>query len=105
MAVAAPDPRLGISFLSNGGLNNDGGQIDLAAPGADVLSAWTTEEARYSTEGGTSVAVPFVAGVALLYAQAMSERCGRALQSLHLQNARRLPLPSRDVGMGLVQAP
>jgi hypothetical protein len=50
------------------------------------------------------MATPHVAGIAALWAEATSAR-GRALQALLLQNARRMNLPARDVGAGLVQAP
>jgi subtilisin family serine protease len=51
------------------------------------------------------MATPHVAGMAALFAEANPGVRGRGLISLLLQNARRLPLPARDVGAGLVQAP
>jgi subtilisin len=59
----------------------------------------------YRTISGTSMATPHVAGIAALYAEANPESRARDLWSLLVQRARRLPLPSRDVGIGLVQAP
>ena len=76
----------------------------MAAPGVAVLSAWP-EPKRYNTISGTSMATPFVSGIAALHAQAEPDARGRVLLSLILQSTRRLELPSRDVGAGLIQAP
>jgi hypothetical protein len=51
------------------------------------------------------MATPHVAGIAALFAETDSRLRGRALASILLQSARRLFLPARDVGAGLVQAP
>jgi len=48
--------------------------------------------------------VPFVAGIALLHAEAEGAR-GRELRALLQKSARSLELPGSDVGAGLVQAP
>ncbi len=104
MAVAALDARLAVASFSNGGTNLDGGQVDLAAPGVNVLSSWP-RPTLHARQNGTSMAAPHVAGVAALHAEADPKARGRALMSILTQNARRLTLPSRDVGAGLVQAP
>ncbi len=51
------------------------------------------------------MATPHVAGIAALHAEANAGIRGRELWSLVMQSARRLPLLSRDVGIGLAQAP
>jgi len=102
MAVAALDSRLTVASFSNGGLNPRGGQIDIAAPGVDIYSSWPMP-IRYNAISGTSMATPHVAGIAALFAQATEAR-GSALWATLIQNAQRLPGPSRDVGSGLVQA-
>jgi subtilisin family serine protease len=51
------------------------------------------------------MATPHVSGVAALFAEADPDARGRALMSILVQSARRLDLPGRDVGAGLVQAP
>jgi subtilisin family serine protease len=104
MAVAALDVPLGVARFSCGGINPGGGQVDIAGPGVDVQSSWP-RPTLYRRISGTSMATPHVAGIAALYAEAFPEARGRGLWALLIQNARRLTLPSRDVGIGLVQAP
>jgi subtilisin len=104
MAVGALDQQLRVAFFSNGGLNPQGGQVDIAGPGVAVISSFPRPTLR-RTLSGTSMATPHVAGIAALLAEANPGARGRALASLLLQSARRLQLPARDVGSGLVQAP
>ena len=104
MSVAALDSRIGIASFSNGGLNPRGGQIDIAGPGVSVHSSWPMSR-RYNTISGTSMATPHVAGVAALFAESNPRSGAQTLWGLLTRNARRLSLPSRDVGSGLVQAP
>jgi len=103
MAVGALDSQLQIGYFSNGGLNTQGGQVDIAAPGVQIRSSWP-RPTLYNTISGTSMATPHVAGIAGLYAEANPQTRGLALWSLLVQRAKRLSLPSRDVGSGLVQA-
>ncbi len=102
MAVAAVDARLQIAWFSCGGINPNGGQVDIAAPGVNIYSSYPLPT-RYERLNGTSMATPHVAGIAALYAQATGKQ-GRDLWNLLTRHARRLSLPSRDVGIGLVQA-
>ena len=90
--------------FSNRGLNPKGGQVDLVAPGVDVLSSFPMplRERRLS---GTSMATPHVAGIAALWAEALPKATAAELWTLLTQHARRLSHFSTDVGAGLVQAP
>ena len=103
MAVAAVDIRMRPGFFSNGGINPSGGEVNIAGPGVDVYSSWRMP-LQYRSIQGTSMATPHVAGCAALWAEATGLR-GLDLARQVLRSARRLPLPVRDAGWGLVQAP
>lgn len=119
LAVAAVDAALGIASFSNGGINPSGGGVDIAGPGVAVFSSvpepfpanvqptgpgrpWPP---RYHTISGTSMATPHVAGIAAMWLEARPGATAQSLWQILTGNARRLSLPSRDVGSGLVQAP
>lgn len=102
MAVAALDPMLAVAWFSCGGPGDRGGQIDIASPGVEVYSSYPPDD--YRRMDGTSMATPHVAGIACLYAEATGAR-GDALWSDLSRNARRLSIPSSDVGCGIAQAP
>ncbi|MCU0490704.1 MAG: S8 family serine peptidase [Chloroflexaceae bacterium] len=104
MAVGAVDANGQIANFSCGGLNNQGGQVDIAGPGVAVRSSWP-RPTLYRSISGTSMATPHVAGIAALFAEANPDMRGGALGWLLLQASRRLEMPNRDVGVGLVQAP
>lgn len=104
MAVGALTVELKLGFFSNRGFDWRGGQVDIAGPGVNIFSSWPMP-ARYNTISGTSMATPHVAGIAALYAEANPYAGPEVLWSLLTQNARRLVLPSVDVGSGLAQAP
>jgi subtilisin len=103
MAVGALDSQLKVGYFSSGGINPQGGQVDIAGPGVQIRSSWP-RPTLYNTISGTSMATPHVAGIAGLYAEANPQSRGLSLWTLLVQRARRLSLPSRDVGSGLVQA-
>ncbi len=101
MAVGAVDVQRGIAFFSCGTVDTVGA-VDVVAPGVDVHSSWKAGGTKRLQ--GTSMATPHVAGVAALMAEKYGSR-GFELWARLAQTARRLPLPSTDVGAGLVQAP
>ena len=102
MAVGAVDRTLKVASFSCGGLNA-GQEVDLAAPGVDVLSSIPGgQHARFN---GTSMATPHVAGVAALLAESDPKFRGWTLWARLLQVVRPLNSPARDVGKGLLQLP
>ena len=103
MAVGAVDRNLQTADFSARSSLMEGGEVDIMAPGVDIFSSWPGAE-RYRSLSGTSMAVPFVSGIAALYAQAYGLR-GRALWNALLESATALPHSAVDVGAGLVQAP
>lgn len=103
MAVGAVDRHLHVADFSARSSRVTGGEIDIVAPGVEVFSAWTLPD-KYRAISGTSMASPFVAGVAALYAEAHGVR-GAELWSRLIEDARNLPTAKVDVGAGLVQAP
>lgn len=104
LAVAALDQRLAIADFSARTLPAvHGGQVDLAAPGVDVHSAWPMPT-QLRTISGTSMATPHVAGLAALWAELTGLR-GRELWATLVEYGTRLEIPSVDVGAGLAIAP
>ena len=104
MAVAAVDSRLRIAdFSARSKFLSKGGQIDIAGPGVAVYSSWPMPK-RYFTISGTSMATPHVAGLAALWCQS-TRQTGAALWTTLVREARRLDVPTADVGAGLAQAP
>jgi hypothetical protein len=101
VAVGAVDASLAVAWFSCGGVNADGGAVDVAGPGVDVYSSWPMPE-RYKVESGTSMATPHMAGIAALCAEETNLR-GLELANQVLERSRRL-FPSRDFGWGLVEA-
>jgi subtilisin family serine protease len=99
MAVGALTPVLGVADYSCAGTGEAGGQVDIAAPGDNILSA--KPGGGYRRESGTSMATAFVAGVAaLLWEQYPSAGAGDIWARL-TQQAWRLSLPAADIGAGL----
>lgn len=101
MSVAALDNDLRVAYFSCGGINLNGGQVDIAAPGVDIYSSWKGK--KYITISGTSMATPFVAGIAALLWERYPKATAAEIWMKLVQQARRLNLPSTDVGTGLAQ--
>lgn len=99
VAVGGLTQTLHVGDYSCAGSERSVGQVDIAAPGDQVLSA--RPGGRYQRQTGTSMATAMVAGVAALlweqYPDAHAAEIGLRL----MQQARRLPWASKDVGVGL----
>lgn len=104
MAVGAVDQELEVADFSARSLPQEGGEIDVAAPGVDIYSSWTGSE-RYRSISGTSMATPHVSGIAALIAEATGARGDELWQHI-VEIAVTLPDQAReDVGAGLSRAP
>ncbi len=104
MAVAAVDQGLDVAEFSSSGVNGQGGEVNVAAPGVGVFSSVPMPE-LYRILRGTSMACPHVAGVAALWAARDANLRGQRLWQRLVDSAQSLPLAERDVGRGLAQAP
>ena len=79
---------------------------DAAGYGVDVLSSLERDvdrNSRYANKSGTSMAAPYVAGIAALYAQADPTLQGERLRRKLLDTAAPLGAPADRVGVGLVR--
>jgi len=102
LAVAAIDDTMKVADFSCGGINLDGGQVDIAAPGVDIYSSWKGK--TYNTISGTSMATPFVAGISCLYWEAFPNSKASDIWMMLSQYAFRLDALSSNVGAGLAQS-
>jgi subtilisin family serine protease len=101
MAVGALTPTLEVADYSCAGTGGGGGQVDIAAPGDQVLSI--KPGGGYRRESGTSMATAYVAGVATLLWEQYPQASAGDIWAKLLQQARRLALPASEVGGGLVR--
>ena len=103
IAVAALDPQFRVAPFSNAGLNTNGGEVNVGAPGVAVFSSF--RNGGHTRLQGTSMATPHVAGVAALLAEANPTATGPELFELLVNSVKALALAQQDVGGGLIQAP
>jgi hypothetical protein len=103
LAVAAVGQDLQRAPFSCMGLNPNGGEVNIAAPGVNVFSS-VPMPARYGLKSGTSMATPHVAGIAALYAQNTGLH-GKALWQKLVTTTQNIGQTPQAVGSGLVQAP
>lgn len=104
LAVGAIDAKMKIANFSCGAVNAQGGEVNIAGPGVDILSSFPRPR-DYERLSGTSMATPHVAGIAALFAQSDSSLRGKALWNALERSAMSIGHPPRDVGAGLAIAP
>ncbi|MBT2661567.1 S8 family serine peptidase [Bacillus sp. ISL-45] len=84
-----------------------GQEIELAAPGEMIYSTIPTSlvKSGYGSMSGTSMAAPFVAGMAALYKEKFPGYTNDQIRSLLQKNAKDLGMAGRDrlYGFGLIQ--
>jgi subtilisin family serine protease len=105
MAVAALTESLKIANYScgrPGGRRKPSGEVNIAAPGDNILSAWI--DGDHETESGTSMATPFVAGIAALLWEQYPNASAREIWDKLISQAQPLGLPASEAGAGLVYA-
>lgn len=84
-------------------LSSLGKEVELAAPGVKIYS--TYPDSDYTTSSGTSMAAPYVSGLAALYKEKYPEMTNVQIRALLQKNAKDLGAAGRDTyfGYGLVQ--
>jgi subtilisin len=106
LGVGAIDIERKLWSRSNGSVGANFDEVDLVAPGAAVLAPDGKTIDQFSLDFfGTSFATPFVAGIAALWAASDESLRGHALWRRLERSARKLNIPPKDAGAGLVQAP
>lgn len=108
MAVAAIDSQMRVAVFSNGGINSsNGGNVNVCAPGVDILSARplkAPDNVAYTMMNGTSMATPHVAGLAALYMEKFPDLRAEKIWELLESTAKSIQnLKYRDIGSGLIQ--
>ena len=103
MAVAAVDETLEPTDFSCGAKNPDG-EVNIAAPGDYILSAWPPDTVRILR--GTSQAAAFATGIAALWVQDLNRRGKNLWTTMESPKAiQSLKAPRYRVGEGLLLAP
>lgn len=108
LSVGAVNFDLDPAPFSGGGISPDSGlpEPNLVGFGVDVLSALergVDRRSLYANMSGTSMATPYVTGIAALCASADSSLVGNALRQHLLRNALPLQWPANRVGAGLAR--
>jgi subtilisin family serine protease len=107
LAVGAVDFEHNVWKNSSSGKSPDGLQKpDIVGYGVDVVSSLERDVGRrsiYTRMSGTSMATPYVAGIAALYASGPQRLQGAQLRERLLTNALPLNAPPERVGVGLAR--
>jgi len=104
LAVGALNQSLAQASFSNGRPDSRSRGVDVLGPGTAVRSS-APRPTLYQVASGTSIAVPFVAGVAALFAEAHPGARGAALRALLLESAHRPVGRACSSPLGVVHAP
>jgi subtilisin family serine protease len=103
MAVGALTENLKVANYSCATTGRSGGQVDIAAPGDNIFSAWI--DGGYEIESGTSMAAPFVAGIAALLWEQYPDAAAGEIWAKLIGQVRKLGLRTIGSGAGLVYVP
>ncbi|MBA3328977.1 MAG: S8 family serine peptidase [Solirubrobacterales bacterium] len=95
VSVAATDNRDQRASFSNA--NAD---VEVAAPGVNILSTWFSSDSSYNTISGTSMATPHVAGVAAIIAGRNAGATVTTIRSRLQAATDDLGAPGRDASFG-----
>ena len=96
VVVAASTEYDTLAPLSNYGVET----VDLAAPGRNILSTWSSTESSYATSDGTSMAAPHVAGtLALMMARFPTENYQQLIDRL-IYSTDTVPALAKSVSFG-----
>jgi minor extracellular protease Epr len=102
------DTVIAVSAINHAGVapfwSSEGDEVELAAPGVDIYSTYLG--GGYATESGTSMATPFVSGIAALVKSENLSLSSQELRNLLCLSAVDLGSSGRDpaYGYGLVVA-
>ena len=108
LSVGAVDFNCEPASFSGGGLSptGEGIQPDIAGYGVNIFSSLERDKnnrSLYKHMSGTSMATPYVAGIAALYASADAKLYGEALRRHLLNTALPLQVTKERVGAGLAR--
>ncbi|MCX6044298.1 MAG: S8 family serine peptidase [Chloroflexi bacterium] len=108
MSVGAVDAMLRPAIFSGGGISPVTRQVepDIVGYGIDIISSLERDihnHSIYARMSGTSMAAPYVTGIAALVASANPQLRGASLRQYLTSQALNLNLPAERVGVGLAR--